>query len=241
MIYKLTHVDLIYEVLADFAEIRTMESVKGVLVNLVVQKSSFPCGNFRHVLSKLRFILSYLEHITILRLDFHIHKDIECGWAALRDWDVLNVSTFPNLTDFYTSTIDHALLKYFFDRHRKVETLMLGRCGASSTCPLTVLQNSVVKFLTVLPSCIPTVLPGCSVYTVTVGPKQGRHAKAFPLAATVAALQPFRTITCLTLNVSPVELKVLHDIAENCPALKRLYITQLRKVCVIWDSVLSMT
>ena len=33
MIYKSAHVDLIYEVLADFAEIGTMESVKGVLVS----------------------------------------------------------------------------------------------------------------------------------------------------------------------------------------------------------------
>ena len=211
--------------------------MQGVLLDLVVHPASFDpgltsCTDFEDALTKLRCAFKELEHIRRLWVNFHLDQDIPNGIRRLQEWDVLNVSVFRHLENFSSTTIGHHLLKDFLGRHREIVVLTLGRCGGSThdICPLSALPGSKARTITALPSCIGTIMPRNCDLTVTIGPKAGQYMEAFPLHTTLETLKASSLITCLTLNVFSTESDVLFQIAENCPALKRLYLSQISEV-----------
>ena len=230
-------VDLLFETIRESAQGDTLKTVQGVLIDLHLHAASFvpgltTCTDFEDALSKLRYAFKELEHIKFLRVNFYLDPDIANGIRRLQEWDILNVSVFRSLEEFSSTTIGHHLLKPFFQRHKGIEVLTLGRCGGSAhaICPLSALQESKVKIITATPSCIGVIMPRNRAFNVLIGPKTSKHMETFPLHTTLETLRDFTSITSLTLNVSPTESDVLFRIAESCPALKRLFLSQISKV-----------
>lgn len=94
---------------------------------VAIQAHNLDGCTFNDVTHELWHIAKYLRlRLTTLQIDFHGLS--RANKANLDDWNLLRLTSFPNLKKFTTITIPHNALISFLDIHESIEDRNIGGC-----------------------------------------------------------------------------------------------------------------
>lgn len=94
---------------------------------VAIQAHNLDGCTFNDVTHELWHIAKYLRsRLTTLQIDFHGLS--RANKSNLDDWNLLRLTSFPNLKKFSTTTIPHDALISFLDLHESIEDRNIGTC-----------------------------------------------------------------------------------------------------------------